>query len=107
MSYWIRQLGLVVLGILLSGLPLEMKLPESGTSTSPSARRSAPEETRRDAESSIRLCVRTSVAPLEMAVQVRTQRGDGPIRGSDNRSFTLCLGAAPAPDERGQSPTDG
>jgi len=107
MSYWIRQLGLVVLGILLSGLPLEMQLPELGTSTSPSARQSAPEEARRDAESAIRLCVRASAAPVELDVRVRTQSVEERVKNNKtDRSLTLCLGAGPVPEEPDQSTTD-
>lgn len=105
MSYWIRQLGLIVLGLLLSGGPLEM--PSSGPESSPSATRSAPESGGASAGSPIRLCLRTSVAPLGLDVQVRTRGADEYIKSdAADRAVTVCLGAGPPPEEPERSTTD-
>jgi len=93
MSYWIRQFCLVVLGVLLSGLPLEM--PSTDSEPSPSATRSAPETDRRPAEAAIRLCVRASVVPVDLDVRIRTQSVEGRVKNNkSDRSLTLCLGPA-------------
>jgi len=103
MAYWIRQLGLVVLGVFLSGLPLEMPLTDPGASPT----RSAPETDRRGANSSLRLCVRASVDPLEMDLRVRTQEENGNVKpNDDDRSLTLCVGAASGPPGTDRSTLD-
>jgi len=104
MSYWIRQVCLIVLGVLLSGLPLEMSPSDPGSS--PSATQLAPETDRRPAESAIRLCVRASVAPVELDVRVRTQSVEERVKNNKtDRSLTLCLGPALPSDETDRSTT--
>jgi hypothetical protein len=107
MTYWIRQFCLVVLGVLLSGLPLEVQPPDPATEASPSATRPAPAADRLPAGTPPQLCVRASVAPLELGVWVRTQNADERVTNKTGaRPLTLCVGAASGPDETDRSTPD-